>query len=136
MASAGDASIFVMPIYNINFTLSSLNTLSYNSFPTYASYDGEYVIEENHTHFCSDCYYYVIVTTRTKFVGQVIFLRTYDPIPLTTNHIFKTALSPNTQQSASSLIFYSLTTFNLTFNVLSGKIEVNVFNPAGTQLVK
>jgi hypothetical protein len=45
-------------------------------------------------YFCSDCYYYVIVTTKTRFVGQVVFLRANDPILLTTNHILKQRLEP------------------------------------------
>jgi hypothetical protein len=34
--------------------------------------------------------------TESKFVGEVVFVRMYDPIPLTVNHIFKEWLLPRT----------------------------------------
>jgi hypothetical protein len=98
MISAGDPSIFVLPIAETKFTMSSLDNLSYSSFPVFASYDGEYAIESSNPYFCSNCYYYIVVTTKSKFIGQIVFLRIYDPIPLTTKHIFKHMLSPFIQR--------------------------------------
>jgi hypothetical protein len=102
------------------------------AFPVFASYDGEYSIEPSNPFFCSSCYYYVVITAKTKFVGQITFLRVYDPIPLSSKHIFKHRLSPATQKKAELFIYYSLTSFNLTVNVLSGRMEVKIKDPQGS----
>jgi hypothetical protein len=65
----------------------------------------------------------------------VVFLRLYDPVPLSTNHIFKEHLVPLTPLGVESYIYYALASFNLTFNMLSGKIEVTVIDPTGNVVV-
>lgn len=136
MQSAGDLFVFILPIPHDSFTLANLSTLNFSSFPTFSIYDGETAVESNHPKFCSNCYYYVVVTTKTSFVGQVMFLRLLDPIPLTTNHILKQRLSPATERAMQNLIFYSLSTFNITFNILSGKIEVKIVDPDGNTVAQ
>lgn len=61
-----------------------------------------------------------------------MFLRVYDPIPLTSKHIFKHKLSPLIEKKTESFVYYSLATFNITFNILSGRMEVKIKDPQGS----
>jgi hypothetical protein len=62
-------------------------------------------------------------------VGLVLFLRIIDPIPLVTSHILTEWLKPESEFENEDYIFYSLTTFDITFNVLSGKVAVQITDP-------
>jgi hypothetical protein len=75
------------------------------------------------------------VTTETRFTGQVVFLRLYDPVPLSTNHVFKERLVPLTPLGVENYIYYSLTSFNITLNMLSGKMAISVIDPQGRSVV-
>lgn len=75
-----------------------------------------------------------MVAAPSKFVGEVIFLRERDPIPLSTNHALKDWLLPNSLWNNASFIYYSLTDYNLTFEVISGTIRVTVRDPKGVKL--
>ena len=90
---------------------------------------------ESDTRFCSKCYYYVLVSTERRFVGQVVFLRLYDPVPLSINHVFKERLVPLTPLGVENYIFYALASFNLTLNMLSGRVALTVVDPEGKVVV-
>jgi hypothetical protein len=53
----------------------------------------------------------------------------YDPVPLSTNHIFREHLVPLTPLGVESYIYYAMASFNFTVNMLSGKISVSVVDP-------
>ena len=59
----------------------------------------------------------------------------YDPVPLSTNHMFREHLVPMTPLGVESYIYYALASFNLTINMLAGKISVTVVDPEGSTVV-
>lgn len=89
MISAGKANIYIMPFKESNKTLTEVLAIDYKNYPIIDTIDGDYVVSSRDDNFCSNCFYYIHVVTESKFVGEVVFVRMYDPIPLTVNHIFK-----------------------------------------------
>lgn len=63
--------------------------MNLTSFEMLDKNDGDFVMSSESEHFCWQCYYYVVVTTKSRFIGEIVFLRMADPIPLTVNHMFK-----------------------------------------------
>jgi hypothetical protein len=64
-----------------------------------------------------------------------MFLRLTDAVPLTVNHIFKELLSPVSEVASENYVFYSLTSFSITFNILSGSIQVILIDPKGNNAI-
>jgi hypothetical protein len=89
MVSAGKADIYILPFNQGNLTLAFALSMDFKSFPLVDKIDGDFIVSSSNQYFCSNCFYYVVVTTSTKFIGEIVFLRLTDPIPLTVNHIFK-----------------------------------------------
>jgi hypothetical protein len=131
MVSAGSADIHILPFNEDNLTLSAVSEMDYRQFPILDSTDGDYVLSSSSEYFCSQCFYYVVVTTKTFFIGQIIFLRLTDAVPLSVGHMFKEILSPLAEIKYEEYVFYSLTDFNIAFNLLQGKIQVRMTNPKG-----
>jgi hypothetical protein len=89
MVSAGAADIYILPFSESNLTLTSVLSIDFKSFPLVDKVDGDFVISSSSKSFCSNCFYYAVITTSSKFIGEIVFLRLSDAIPLTVNHIFK-----------------------------------------------
>jgi hypothetical protein len=68
--------------------------MDYQEFPVADSVDGDFIVSSSSDYFCSQCFYYVVVSTKSKFIGEIVFLRPTDAVPLSVGHIFKETLSP------------------------------------------
>lgn len=62
-------------------------------------------------------------------------MRINDPVPLTTNYVLQQYLSPETQHTEEAYHYYSLTDFNLTFQIISGSVSVIIQDPTGTTIL-
>lgn len=134
LLTSGDVEVRVLPINHANFTFSSLVNVPLDDFPIFTPKWGELTINSSNTSFCSNCYYLIAVTTPNKFIGQILFLRVHDPIPLTSNHILKAWLTA--EFSTQTYIYHSLSTFELTFNLVSGQISVEIIDPRGEMVIR
>ena len=74
------------------------------------------------------------VSAPARFVGEIVFLRASDPIPLSTNHALKEWLLPNSEWEKETYIYYSVSDFDLTFEVITGKVVVLIKDPTGKVL--
>ena len=68
--------------------------MDYTKFPVVDSVDGDFIVSSSSDYFCSQCFYYIVVATKSKFIGEIVFLRPTDSIPVTVSHMFKETLSP------------------------------------------
>ena len=89
MVSAGSADIYILPFSQDNLTLDFVFSLDYKTFPVIDVIDGDFIVSSTSEYFCSECFYYVVVTTKSRFIGEIVFLRLTDPIPLRVSHMFK-----------------------------------------------
>lgn len=89
MVSAGEAEIYILPFSESNLTLASALSLDFKSFPLVDKIDGDFVVSSTSQSFCYNCFYYVVVTASSKFIGEIVFLRLSDAIPLSLNHMLK-----------------------------------------------
>lgn len=69
--------------------IEELEAIALDQYPIFTTQAGDFAVSSEAPEFCSQCYYFILVTTQTKFKGQIVFSRLYDPIPLSTNHMFK-----------------------------------------------
>ena len=73
--------------------------------------------------------YLIKVSTNDHYEGEVLMLRAQDPTPLTTHHFLKERLAP--PKVAAHYVFHSTASFEVTVNLLSGQVHIEITDPEG-----
>jgi len=129
----GKLYAYIMPLTS-NITLNDALKLSPESYPIVDEGDREHLVDSTNVNFCSNCIYLMVVSAKSRFVGDIVFLRANDPIPLSINHALKEWLLPTSEWSDETYVFYSVTDFNLTFEIITGQISITIKDPNGKTL--
>jgi hypothetical protein len=64
MMSAGKADIYILPFTLNDTTLDAVFKLDHTTFPVIDNVDGDFIVSSTSQHFCWDCFYYVVVSTK------------------------------------------------------------------------
>lgn len=120
MVSGGSTNIHIHPLEDNEKPLKELLSMKNEEYEWTDQVNGEFVVESTLDKFCVGCYYFMKVETSSSFEGELMVLRMNDPLPLTVNHFLKDELTVNTSNAEETYLFYSITSFNLTFNLLQG----------------
>jgi hypothetical protein len=97
MVGAGQLEAYILPMSTPELTLKDALHKNYKDYPIKDTDAREHIVDTADPSFCFDCFYIVVVTAPSTFTGEVIFLRSKDPIPLTANYMLKQWLLPKSE---------------------------------------
>jgi hypothetical protein len=69
MVSTGNAFIYILPFSQDNTTLKDAFNTNHTFFPMVDKVDGDFIVSSTSDYFCSDCFYYIVVTANSRFIG-------------------------------------------------------------------